>query len=496
MEIKQFDPKKVLGKSITDMSRQELCEFISALCQRIMKEVGTRGRRGGIYPDNISVDENGEIGIGPEGSSPWEGEELKYVAPELYWNGKTGAASDVYSVGLLLYYGVAGRLPLEGECADPQLRRMNGDDIKAPKNAGRRLGEIIERALKFRTNERYQTLEELRVVLDACVKNLYLSGMPSSEAIFRKSDDSLSDVERMMINIIEKQTQEEEEAALAEPEEIKLYEPASADMESRPGHNPVRTAAPKLEQRGDPDLTPVVPSRSPGAAKYARTSERERKIAEEVKKRRRRPMAVILVLCALLVVVAIIFNAMLKDFQLAKIVPDSQIDNTIETIEPDPFSGVPAKPAEEEPEAPEEPEATPRILRNHGYDIFVEDVSWTEARERCSELGGHLAVISNEEEFNKVVELAETTGVDYVWIGCHRVEGQLLWETTDEGYFLWGVGEPSEWDRNDNVSEDYIMLWRNNGGWFFNDNRNDPNADYPQMYSGNIAFICEYEDSE
>ena len=118
----------------------------------------------------------------------------------------------------MLYYAISGgRLPLEDECRDAQLRRMGGDNFAAPRSAGRRLGEIIEKAIRFKSSERYQTLEELRVVLDSCVKNLYLSGVPSAEAIFKKNDDDLSDVERMMVGIIEK-----EEGAEA-PEENQRY---------------------------------------------------------------------------------------------------------------------------------------------------------------------------------------------------------------------------------------------------------------------------------
>ena len=179
-----FDPERALGLKVTKMDRQELCEFVSALCRKVVAEVGSRGRRGGIYPSNISVDDNGVIAIGPAGKSPWEGEELKFIAPELYWNGQLSAASDVYSVGMLMYYAVSGgRLPLEDECRDAQLRRMGGDDYPAPKSAGRRLGEIIEKCIRFKAADRYQTLDELRAVLDSCIKNLYLSDVPSAEAI-------------------------------------------------------------------------------------------------------------------------------------------------------------------------------------------------------------------------------------------------------------------------------------------------------------------------
>ena len=131
--------------------------------------------------------------------------------------------------------------------------------------------------------------------------------------------------------------------------------------------------------------------------------------------------------------------------------------------------------------------------REHSYELIVEDVSWTQAAERCKELGGHLVTISDEDELNTVIQMAEEKGVPRLWIGCRRVNGELIWENEETGYEKWAKGEPSYVDINDQVAEDYIMLWDNNG-WGYNDNRNDPIADYPQWYSGTVGFICEYGD--
>ena len=129
-----FDPEKVLGIRLTKMDKQELCEFVSALCRKVVLEVGTSERRGGIYPDNISVNENGTICLGEAGKAPLQGQELDFAAPELYWDGQSSAASDVYSVGMLMYYAFSeGKLPLEGESEEPQKARMNGGDFAAPK---------------------------------------------------------------------------------------------------------------------------------------------------------------------------------------------------------------------------------------------------------------------------------------------------------------------------------------------------------------------------
>jgi hypothetical protein len=101
-----FEPEKALGKKLAEMDKQELCAFISDLCSTVVAEVGSRGRRGGIYPDNISIDAEGRIAIGQAGKSPWQGQELEFIAPEQYWDGQLSAATDVYAVGLLMYYAV------------------------------------------------------------------------------------------------------------------------------------------------------------------------------------------------------------------------------------------------------------------------------------------------------------------------------------------------------------------------------------------------------
>ena len=211
----------------------------------------------------------------------------------------------------------------------------------------------------------------------------------------------------------------------------------------------------------------------------------------------------------MLVVVAIVFNAILRDFQQAQRLPYNvnAVDAPIGT--PDPFVGEqdtatvidsnssfvdgnnssivigedPAQPGETA--APTE---TPMVTE-HRYEIFVEDVSWIEARDKCVEHGGHLVVIGSKEEFDAVVAMADTAGVDKVWIGCHRVEGNLVWENDETPYYSWAKGEPSYTDQG--INEDYLMLW-NNRGWAYNDNRNDPVKDFPDWYSGTIAYVCEY----
>ncbi len=555
MSDMKYNPGEVLGDKIIDMNRQQLCELVSKLCRRIRAEAGSRAFRGGVYPENIDVDESGNVSVGLSRQSGWDGQELQFIAPELYWNGQRSPASDVYSLGMLLYYAVNnGRLPYDGECENPQLRRMGGDDFPAPRAAGRRLGEIIEKATHFKAAERYQSVEEMQIMLDSCVKNLYLSDTPSAEAIFNKSDDDLTDIERLMVGIIERgeeevppeeeteaQTPELPEVPAAEepaaeepvpeetpagepetvdgaareedtgipagettvpeePEEIKVFEPSLGKRQEREAEKAVvRKPVPILTEEKNPELEPVVPKQAPvtPAVQYGKSAQREKKIAEEVKKRKRKPMVLVLVLCALLVVAAIIINAMLKDFAwndegVKDVVTETPPASTSDTeTESGGQTGgavvvIPSSPpATETPAVEEKKEST--------YQVFKEDVSWTEARDRCTQLGGHLAVISSQEELDKIVKLADEAGISRVWIGCHRIEGTLVWENTDEvTFYPWDTGEPSYEDSYDGVAEDYVMLWYHNG-WVYNDSRNDPVGDYPQWYSGTVGFVCEFD---
>lgn len=569
----KFDPQQVLGDKITQFSRRELCAFGSKLCAQILEDAGPGNYRGGVYPENISLDEEGNIAIGPAKTGDWEGQEAEFIAPELFWHGQASPAADVYAVGMLLYYAVSGGTLPFAEQGQEKARaiRMSGESFKAPQRAGRRLGEIIAKATAFKTADRYKSVGEIKAMLDSCGENRYLDGGPSSELLFNKDEEQLSDVERLMVSIIEKSGQEdepvpEEESALvieepaateeavpaegpgaeseAAPEEEELdpatageAEPETAEPpvieipeaflpteetkqaeeeepaeeaenpeestvekpEEEPAKAPEKAPEEKpapelpvvqLREEKNPELEPVVPKRPiTPAVQYGKSMERERKIAEKVKRRRRRPVVFVMMLCALLIIAAITVNAINNDKEQAQN-PPAEASNAPE-VEVIPPEQIPAEesPAPVESEAPAEPEQP----KESTYQLFIEDVSWTEARDRCVEKGGHLVVISDDEELQKVIDLAKSYGVNMLWVGCHRVDGTLVWETDDQvSVYPWGAGEPSYMDSYDGVYEDYVMLWNNNG-WVYNDSRNDPVADYPGVYSGKIAYVCEFE---
>lgn len=529
-----FDPGKAIGKGLLEMDRQELCRFVARLCLHLQAEVGSRAWRGGIFPENICVGEDGDFVIGPAKREKWSGQELEFVAPELYWNGDASPAADVYSLGMLLYYGLGGgKLPFETATSSGQLARMSGKPMPVPKAAGKRLTEVLEKATTFLPAGRYENPEELGIMLESCLDNKYLDGASGAEAVFSKEESELTEIERMMVDIIERSgeeavtAEEEEIEAPAEglsPEEIaglEKPEPAAAEKEnlsvaveeffgSLGGEEPreeedvqpeegedVRVYEPKdkkdrqpipiLTEEKNPELEPVVLQQRPRFIRRPTEPEPQQK-AEEVKKRRgRRPLTVVLILCALLLVLALVANVFFFPPQRATQInptPDPSAYYAQMTEEPGP---------EEEPQTGETGEEPITVPVQPRYTVTASDLSWTAARDACAQQGGHLAVISTQEEFEEITALAEAQGLTRLWIGCHRENDELVWETDDAVNFTkWAEGEPSGWDDYDNVPEDYVMIYRVDDEWYYNDSRNDPAADYPQYYSDVMGYVCEF----
>ncbi len=143
-----------------------------------------------------------------------------------------------------------------------------------------------------------------------------------------------------------------------------------------------------------------------------------------------------------------------------------------------------------------------RKVKNHDnrYEAVVGDVSWSEANEAAIEAGGHLVTITSKKEMNTVKKLAEKKDLTFVWMGGYTSDryGDIYghWITGEdfEQYTAWYDGEPSGYDENDGERELYLMLWKVNGKWSWNDQRDDA-VDAIRSYSSKkIGYIIEYED--
>ncbi len=567
-----FEPEYALSKNLVELSRKELCSVVAEICRQIKAESGGKAYHGGIYPENISRNPKGEIGIGPGKKSEWTGQELQYIAPEIYWHNRSVPQSDVYALGLMLYYGAsAGKLPFEGEAGNAQLMRMSGKTVYAPPAAGRQLGDIIEKALRFKEGERYRNPEELAIMLDYCEDNRLLKQKTGAEAIFQKNEEELSDLEQIMLKIIEgeadaelaaeKETTEDdvldrivesvregeaeaplteeelfvasglkrpepvrrepEENSLAEffgmdepdprdpaeleaEEEIRVYEPGSSKKEG----------IPILTEETDPELAPIKVKNRSNYTRPAKTAAKAARSASEKEEteQKRRPFMVVLLLLAVLLIAAVVARILISAFgqNPGRDSADTVAVNSSEVMEndgsPAADTDVAAIMTEEEQLQQEQAEqlaqqqaqqeaqqlpVDPSTLP-HSYEAVRADVGWLQAQQEAQARGGYLVTINSQEELDQVIALAEEAGFDRVWIGAHRVDNNLYWESgEDVTFYFWDQGEPSFTDSGDGTAEDYLMLWNHGGVWCYNDSRENPLTDFYGMYGGRIGYVVE-----
>ena len=349
-----------------------------------------------------------------------------------------------------------------------------------------------------------------------------MSGKPSdAEDIFRKTEDEMSEIERMMAQII---SEEKHQRSQTEPQShmrsSEFVIPAPPVKRNRPAMN--TSFVNNVESiEGNEIISDSAADFS--SNNYNTCKIREKEIKQATKKRSSGKVAIIsLILVIVLIVAALVYTKVFDDIRFSypgsatesqryeeDIPSDEEAaqlasvtfppDMIFPTPEPDEAvsSGVihveaPSGSLVIMSETP--PENHNAEHKEHSYMFFTADVSWEEARNQCLELGGHLAVVSNVEELNDIITLCGENGIRKVWLGCHREGDNLVWENNETvDFYAWGKGEPSLYDTGDMVSEDYLLLWYFNGAWVYNDSRNDPVRDYPDMYSGQIGYICEFD---
>ncbi|MBR5515726.1 MAG: hypothetical protein IKU52_05945, partial [Clostridia bacterium] len=113
----------------------------------------------------------------------------------------------------------------------------------------------------------------------------------------------------------------------------------------------------------------------------------------------------------------------------------------------------------------------------HRYELYLNRLSWQNAKAKCEELGGHLATITSAEEQEIVATIIQGKGL---FIGATNLDGSWKWITGEEfSYSNWADGEPND---NGNLSENYLGL-----------NTNSEWNDFDFINQNVVGFICEYD---
>ena len=558
MDKHALDPACLLGDRLQTLSRAELTALAEALCRILAARGAYHGGIRPDNISRAADGTVGLGAPARTDTKDWTTEELEFMAPEVFWSGTRDASADVYSLGLLLYAGVSGgRLPFypDDRAAQPEdqaaalRRRMNGEPLPPARKAGRGLAEIIARATQCKPDDRYATPAELCAALEQYDAEQRRS-VPTAQEMFNKPEQELSDVERMMLAILTEEAAapepeiaaepeaeaepelkfelktEAEEAPVIEPEaeleseakpekapadepeakpeetpaaepEAKPEETPAAEPEAKPEEAPVTEPEPQPERKPEPQPLPnkFRPEKQPAQPETPAKPQPERKRPEPAKKpeayrpapKKREPaeqrqshkagiLLTVLIICA--AVLAVLLLRSLGVF------------GTPTTAETTPTPTVPV----ETVIPTETPTPTPTPKPEPTYEVVTADVSWADAEAAAEAKGGHLVVIDSAEKWTRVAQLADESGLTYVWIGLHRTDSsELAWVKDNvDPVYNWAPGEPSVHDTN-GAAEDYVLITRTNSGWYYNDCIGDPAGRYPQFYSGKIGYIIEID---
>ncbi|MFN7992560.1 MAG: serine/threonine-protein kinase [Bryobacteraceae bacterium] len=175
-----FVMEHVEGTRLTDYCREhnlaidEKVRLFRAVCEAVQHAYRQGIIHRDLKPSNILVEKDGtprllDFGVArqlhnagePAAEAPGELRlgSPEYAAPEWTRDGIVTSYTDVYSLGVILYEVLAGRLPVASERANPpDSARGSGES----KGAGRRdLDALCRKAMHPEAQQRYQSVEEL-----------------------------------------------------------------------------------------------------------------------------------------------------------------------------------------------------------------------------------------------------------------------------------------------------------------------------------------------
>ena len=167
-------------------SCEEICNLVAQACEAVgrLRDAGVLHLD--IKPGNLFLDGRGRVRLGDFGSALFMKDlsrntsargTLAYMAPEVYREHRCSEQSEIYALGLVLYYLLNhGRLPFAEDGGGMELaiyKRLAGAELPEIRVGGPkhkqvqdRLNGILRRACAFEPEKRYGSAEEMKAELE------------------------------------------------------------------------------------------------------------------------------------------------------------------------------------------------------------------------------------------------------------------------------------------------------------------------------------------
>ncbi len=126
-----------------------------------------------VKPQNIMLTKNGQVVLTDFGSAKIEGQAtftatgaivgtMGYLAPEVFDGGRPDGRSDIYSLGMCLYFAMLGELPQGGSSYLPPPPRVEGfQPSKEGTSISSELDRAIAQATMLEPGHRFQTIDRM-----------------------------------------------------------------------------------------------------------------------------------------------------------------------------------------------------------------------------------------------------------------------------------------------------------------------------------------------
>jgi serine/threonine protein kinase/tetratricopeptide (TPR) repeat protein len=182
-------------KSFIHRSKQLTIGTVLSIAKQVCEGLGEAHRLGVVHrdlkPGNIMIDKDGDAkimdfgiarslsGRGITGAGVMIGTP-EYMSPEQVEGKDVNQRSDIYSLGIILYEMVAGRVPFEGDTALSIAMKQKGEAPKNPQslnpNLPDDLASVILKCLEKDPPKRYPSAEDVQSELERLEKGLPTTG--------------------------------------------------------------------------------------------------------------------------------------------------------------------------------------------------------------------------------------------------------------------------------------------------------------------------------